>query len=319
MRHRRHVASIAAASHFDLAAQPVENDHGKPAVRKIQPLRPGQWRKGRRLALTGVAVAGSAPAKILSLSRRQIHRRLGFGATATHKGGGEKQCADAIPSGHTMMFTIDGLHFNFFLVGLHMTIQRVTVYAASSQAVADKYKSAAARLGASLAQAGISIYYGGGSRGLMGAMADAAMAANGRVYGIIPEFLTEVEKGHQGITRLDVVPDMHTRKARMLARSEAVIALPGGCGTFEELFEVMTLKRLGQFLGPIILINTDGYYNRLLAFLAQSVEEKFMGQTHLDLWQTVAEPEQIHDALADAPEWSSQRLLEAAVGGPNPV
>jgi uncharacterized protein (TIGR00730 family) len=218
-----------------------------------------------------------------------------------------------------MMFTIDGLHLKSFLGGLRMTIQRVTVYAASSQAVAGKYKDAAARLGATLAQAGISIYYGGGSRGLMGAMADAALAANGRVYGIIPEFLTEVEKGHQGITRLDVVPDMHTRKARMLERSEAVIALPGGCGTFEELFEVMTLKRLGQFLGPIILVNTDGYYDRLLAFLAQSVEENFMGQTHLDLWQTVAEPEQIHDALADAPEWSSQRLLEAAVGGPNPV
>jgi len=198
-----------------------------------------------------------------------------------------------------------------------MTLERVTVYAASSQAVAFKYKDAAARLGSTLAQLKIAIYYGGGSRGLMGAMADAAMAAKGRVYGIIPEFLTEVEKGHQNITRLDVVPDMHTRKARMLDRSEAVIALPGGCGTFEELFEVMTLKRLGQFLGPIVLINTDGYYDRLLEFLAQSVEEKFMGQTHLDLWQTVAEPEQIHEALAAAPEWSSQRLLDAAVGGPN--
>jgi len=200
-----------------------------------------------------------------------------------------------------------------------MTLERVTVYAASSQAVAFKYKDAAARLGTTLAQAGINIYYGGGSRGLMGAMADAAVAANGRVYGIIPEFLTQVEKGHQGITRLDIVPDMHTRKAKMLERSEAVITLPGGCGTFEELFEVMTLKRLGQFLGPIVLINTDGYYDRLLEFLQQSVEENFMGQTHLDLWQTVAEPEQIHDALAGAPHWSKERLLEAAIGGPNPA
>lgn len=198
-----------------------------------------------------------------------------------------------------------------------MTLERVTVYAASSQAVAPEYKNAAARLGSTLAQAGTTIYYGGGSRGLMGAMADAAMAADGRVFGIIPKFLTEIEKGHQGITRLDIVPDMHTRKARMLEKSEAVIALPGGCGTFEEVFEVMTLKRLGQFLGPIILINTNGYYDRLLEFLKQSVEEKFMGQTHLDLWQTVAEPEQIHDALADAPKWSNQRLLEAAVGGPH--
>ncbi len=198
-----------------------------------------------------------------------------------------------------------------------MSIERVTVYAASSQAVAPKYLDAAARLGTTLANAGISVYYGGGSRGLMGAMADAMMAGNGTVHGIIPEFLTQVEKGHQGITSLDIVPDMHTRKARMLQHSQAVITLPGGCGTFEELFEVMTLKRLGQFLGPIVLINTDGYYDRLLDFLAQSVREKFMGQTHLDLWQSVAEPEQIHDALASAPAWSSEKLLQAAVGDPS--
>jgi uncharacterized protein (TIGR00730 family) len=198
-----------------------------------------------------------------------------------------------------------------------MTLNRITVYAASSQAVAAKYMDAAARLGTTLASAGITIYYGGGSRGLMGAMADGAMAAEGRVIGIIPEFLTEIEKGHQGITRLDIVPDMHTRKARMLEDSQGVIALPGGCGTFEEVFEVMTLKRLGQFLGPIILVNTDGYYDRLLAFLEQSVEEKFMSQTHLDLWQTVTEPEAIHEALAEAPEWSSKRLLEAAVDSPH--
>jgi len=200
-----------------------------------------------------------------------------------------------------------------------MSIQRVTVYAASSQAIAPKYMDAAARLGATLAESQISVYYGGGSRGLMGAMADAAIAANGKVFGIIPEFLTAVEKGHQGITSLEIVPDMHTRKARMLEQSQAVITLPGGCGTFEELFEVMTLKRLGQFLGPIVLINTDGYYDRLLEFLAQSVEEKFMGQTHLDLWQTVAEPEQVLSTFADAPKWSSEHLLQAAVGGPNPA
>jgi len=193
------------------------------------------------------------------------------------------------------------------------------VYAASSQAVAPKYLDAASRLGATLAKAGIDIYYGGGSRGLMGAMADAAMAGGTRVFGIIPEFLTQVERGHQDITSLEIVPDMHTRKARMLRSSQAVITLPGGCGTFEELFEVMTLKRLGQFLGPIVLINTDGYYDRLLDFLAQAVREKFMGQTHLDLWQAVAEPEDVHDALALAPEWSSDRLLQAAVGGPEPA
>lgn len=204
----------------------------------------------------------------------------------------------------------------YFPNGLPMTLDRITVYAASSQAVAPKYIDAATRLGTVLGNAGITIFYGGGSRGLMGAMADGAMAVDGRVIGIIPEFLTEIEKGHQGITRLDVVPDMHTRKARMLEDSQGVVALPGGCGTFEEVFEVMTLKRLGQFLGPIILVNTDGYYDRLLEFLEQSVSEKFMSQAHLDLWQTVDEPEAIQQALSDAPEWSARRLLEAAVDSP---
>jgi len=195
-----------------------------------------------------------------------------------------------------------------------MSIQRVTVYAASSQALASEYRQAAERLGRTLASAGIDVYYGGGSRGLMGAMADGALADGGRVYGVIPEFLTQVEKGHQGITRLDVVPDMHTRKARMLEHSQAVITLPGGCGTFEEVFEVMTLKRLGQFLGPIILINTGGYYDGLLAFLEHSVEQRFMNRTHLAMWQSVDEPEAVLEALSEAPEWSSERLAEAAVG-----
>ncbi|AKS40692.1 LOG family protein [Wenzhouxiangella marina] len=199
-----------------------------------------------------------------------------------------------------------------------MSIERVTVYAASSQALAPAYLDAASRLGRTLAEAGIGILYGGGSRGLMGAMADAAMDAGAEVHGIIPEFLTQVEQGHQGITSLEIVPDMHTRKARMLTDSQAVIALPGGCGTFEEVFEVMTLKRLGQFLGPIVLVNTNGYYDGLLDFLAQSVRERFMSQTHLDLWQTIDEPEEVHEALSKAPRWSAERLLQAAVDHSEP-
>jgi uncharacterized protein (TIGR00730 family) len=194
-----------------------------------------------------------------------------------------------------------------------MSIRRVTVYAASSRALHTDYTDAAARLGKSLAEAGISIAYGGGSHGLMGAMADAALAAGGKVHGYIPEFLTHVEKGHQGLSSLEIVSDMHTRKARMLEDSDAVITLPGGCGTFEELFEVMTLKRLGQYLGPIILVNTRRYYDPLLDFLRQSVDQHFMNRTHLDMWQTVDQPELVLAALGEAPAWSAEHISQAAV------
>lgn len=198
-----------------------------------------------------------------------------------------------------------------------MSINSVTVYAASSQALDAVYIDAAERLGRTLGATGLSIVYGGGSTGLMGAMADGAIAAGARVHGIIPEFLTRVERGHQGLHTLEVVSNMHERKARMLDQGDAVIALPGGCGTFEELFEAITLKRLGQFLGPIVLINTAGYYDRLLDFLAHSVREHFMNRAHLDMWQTVEQPEDAVDAMRDAVTWSARDALESAAVRPS--
>ena len=198
-----------------------------------------------------------------------------------------------------------------------MSIQRVTVYAASSQALSADYINAASRLGRTLADAGMTIIYGGGGHGLMGAVADAALDAGGQIHGIIPEFLTRIEAGHQQLTSLEIVDDMRTRKARMLERSDAVVALPGGCGTFEELFEAMTLKRLGQFLGPILLVNTNGYYDRLLEFLHQSVDEHFMNRAHLQMWQSVEQPEQVLDALHVAPAWSASAISRAGVVRPS--
>lgn len=194
-----------------------------------------------------------------------------------------------------------------------MSIQRVTVYAASSQALEDEYVDAAGRLGRALARAGIAIVYGGGGAGLMGTLADAALAEGGAVHGVIPEFLMNLERGHQQLTSLQVVPDMRIRKERMLDGSDAVVALPGGCGTFEELFEAMTLKRLGQFFGPIVLVNTRGYYDRLLAFLAHSVDEHFMSRTHLELWHAVDTPEDVPDRLANLEPWNADALKFAAV------
>ncbi|MDT8438520.1 MAG: TIGR00730 family Rossman fold protein [Wenzhouxiangellaceae bacterium] len=187
------------------------------------------------------------------------------------------------------------------------------MYAASSQALSPSFVSAARRLGEVLADSGWPIVYGGGGSGLMGALADGALARGGQVHGVIPEFLMALEKGHSGLSVLDVVPDMRERKHRMLVDSRAVVALPGGCGTFEEVFEAMTLKRLGQYFGPIILVNVDGYYDLLLEFLRHSVRERFMNQAHLDLWHTVEHPEQVPEAIETIEPWSHDALKFAGV------
>jgi len=194
-----------------------------------------------------------------------------------------------------------------------VSVERVTVYAASSQALAPEYFEVAARLGRALARAEMPIIYGGGGTGLMGALADAATEAGGQIHGVIPQFLMDMEKGHQGLTSLEVVPDMRVRKHMMLENSRAVVTLPGGCGTFEEVFEAMTLKRLGQYFGPIILVNTNGYYDLLLDFLRHSVREKFMNQTHLDLWHTVEQPEDVTEAIEQMEPWSADALKFAGV------
>ena len=192
-------------------------------------------------------------------------------------------------------------------------ISRVTVYASSSNGLAETYYDAAARLGAVLGRAGMDIVYGGGGVGLMGAMADRALAEGAHVHGVIPGFLNTVEHGHGKLPRLDVVADMRERKQRMIEGSHAVISLPGGSGTLEELFEVITLKRLGQFLGPILLLNTNGYYERLDAFLRNAVGERFMSDRHLDMWSLVDEPEDVLLALEEAAEWSADARQFAAV------
>jgi hypothetical protein len=192
-------------------------------------------------------------------------------------------------------------------------IKRVTVYASSSNALAPDYYDAAARLGTVLGSAGLEIVYGGGGVGLMRAMADSALAAGAHVHGVIPHFLNTVEHGHKSLSRLEVVADMRERKHRMIADSHAVISLPGGSGTFEELFEALTLKRLGLFLGPVVLVNTNAYFDRFIEFLQYSVHEHFMAERHLGMWSAVDEPEQVLEALRLAPPWSSDARDFAAV------
>jgi uncharacterized protein (TIGR00730 family) len=196
-------------------------------------------------------------------------------------------------------------------------VKMVTVYASSSAALKPVYYDAAHKLGEILAQAGKSIIYGAGGQGLMGSVADGALSKNGKVYGVVPGFLQDLELTHRRLTSLNVVEDMHIRKQLMLQDSDAVVALPGGSGTYEELFEALTMKRLGQWVGPIIIVNTAGFYDGLLQFLNHSIDECFMGSSHLKMWSVVDEPKQVLDAIENSHAWDSDALQFANVTGAN--
>lgn len=154
-----------------------------------------------------------------------------------------------------------------------------------------------------LAQAGCTVVYGGGGVGSMGALADGALSQGGRVIGVIPKFMTEVEWQHPGLATLEVVEDMRERKHRLLAGSDAVVALPGGCGTLEELFEAITLKRLGLYFNPIVLLNTRGYWTPLARFLETTIAERFMNPEHAAMWSMVDRPEDVLPEIRGTPRW----------------
>ncbi len=192
---------------------------------------------------------------------------------------------------------------------------RICVYAASSAHCDPIHHEAARTLGHLLAEAGATVVYGGGGIGLMGAVADGALAAGGHVIGIIPRFMTEVEWQHPGIATLEVVEDMRERKHRLLTGSDAVVALPGGCGTLEELFEAITLKRLGLYFNPIVLLNTGGFYDGLQRFLEHSVDQRMMNPEHLAMWSLVDTPEAVLPRIRATPRWRDDARAIASVRG----
>jgi uncharacterized protein (TIGR00730 family) len=189
----------------------------------------------------------------------------------------------------------------------------ICVYCASSDGCDAVYHAVARRLGGVLASDGYAVVYGGGATGSMGALADGVVAAGGIVTGVMPRFMLELEWAHKSLSELRVVEDMRTRKHLMLAESRGVVALPGGPGTLEELFEALTLKRLGLYMQPIVLVNTRNYFAPLLALLEHAVTERFMNPRHLEMWQVVAEPEEVPRALEDAPPWPAGAREFAAV------
>ena len=158
----------------------------------------------------------------------------------------------------------------------------ICVYCGSRHGARPEYTAAARALGTAIGARGWQVVYGGGKVGLMGEVADATLAAGGRVVGIIPESLQRLEVGHPGLTELHVVPTMHVRKQMMAERADAFIALPGGIGTLEELYEVWTWRQLGYHDKPIGLLNTEGYYDDLLRFMRATVSEGFLSASQHD-------------------------------------
>lgn len=184
-------------------------------------------------------------------------------------------------------------------------IKRVAVYAASSSQVSSEYIDAAAELGRTLAAEGIEIVYGAGKVGLMGALADAALDAGGKVTGVIPQFMVDNGWCRKKLTNLIVTPDMHTRKEKIVSLADATIALPGGVGTLEELMEIITWKQLGLYANPIVILNTRGYFNPLKEMLERAVEEKFMREIHSNLWSIADTPRQAADLIRNTPQWDT--------------
>lgn len=161
-------------------------------------------------------------------------------------------------------------------------MKRICVYCGSSTGANPAHREAAENLGALLAARGIGLVYGGGNIGLMGVIADAALHAGGEVIGVIPDALMEKELGHAGLTKLHVVGSMHERKQLMADLSDGFIALPGGIGTFEELFETLTWQQLAFHDKPVALLNAGGFYDHLLVFLRHAADERFLRNEHLD-------------------------------------
>lgn len=170
---------------------------------------------------------------------------------------------------------------------------RVCVFASSSSRINNEYAIAASKLGLLLALANISIVYGGGGIGLMGKLADAVIKNGGSITGVIPSFMRDEGWDHSDVNEMIITPDMGERKKQMFAMADAVVALPGGVGTLEELTEAITLKQLGLFRGPIIILNTLKFYNPLIDFFEQMISGHFLRYEHKGIWEIADTPEEV--------------------------
>lgn len=192
-------------------------------------------------------------------------------------------------------------------------IASVCAYSASSTKIDPVYFDTAYELGTLLGQQHIRLINGAGNMGLMSAVSDAALAAGGEVTGVIPRFMVEQGWHHTGLTRLVEVESMHERKKMMADLSDAVIALPGGCGTLEELLEIITWKQLGLYLNPVVILNVKGYFDPLLAMLQRAVEENFMRTQHGSIWHVAKTVREAVELVHTVPLWDVSIRKFAAI------
>lgn len=192
-------------------------------------------------------------------------------------------------------------------------IQSVCIYCASSTQIDKAYFQAAHELGVLLAQKGIRLINGAGSIGLMREVSDATLETGGEVIGVIPQFMVEQGWHHTGLSKLHITQTMHERKQLMAELSEGVIALPGGCGTMEELLEIITWKQLGIYPHPIVILNINGFFNPLLDMLEEAIEQHFMRKEHKAIWQVADTPEKAVELLYQTPLWDKNVRKFAAL------
>ncbi|SEF71990.1 LOG family protein [Parabacteroides chinchillae] len=193
------------------------------------------------------------------------------------------------------------------------TISSVCVYCASSTKIDAVYFEAAKQLGTLLGERKLRVVNGAGSIGLMRTVSDATLEAGGTVTGVIPRFMVEQDWHYTGLTELIEVDTMHERKQLMADTSDAVIALPGGCGTLEELLEVITWKQLGLYLNPIVVLNTNHYFDPLLEMLQRCMDEHFMRPQHAAMWAVAETAEQAVELIYSMPSWDKNTRKFAAI------
>lgn len=192
-------------------------------------------------------------------------------------------------------------------------ISSVCVYCASSTKIDQSYVDAATELGQLLGRRGLRLINGAGAIGLMRAVTDGALSVGGEVTGVIPRFMVEQQWHHVALTEMIIVESMHERKQKMAELSDAVIAMPGGCGTMEELLEVITWKQLGLYINPIVILNTNHFYDPLLELLQSAVDQQFMRELHKNLWVVAETPEQAVDLIHTLPSWDKSQGKFAAI------
>ncbi len=185
------------------------------------------------------------------------------------------------------------------------TQKMIAVYCASSTQIDNQYFTDARRLGQLMAAQGVTLLNGAGNMGLMAESANGCLENGGKAIGIIPTFMIREGWCHDGMTQIIETADMHERQAKMAEMSDAGIVLPGGCGTFAELMELITWKQLGLYLKPIILLNTCGYFDSLLNTLHQAISQNFMRPVHADIWRVAPTPEEALKMALETPLWDT--------------